>query len=142
MPDPIVISRPSSLGLRDFPHIFIPRNAIEFSRVGFKSGITTGQTFTLNRGQDVLIPVKHRGYLKQIAVGLSAYGNGQVWNLLLNGTAVRDYVSVPAPIGSPETPVDRTISLGSQQRLSLSFTNPFSTALSVTWALYGWYFPE
>src|SRR5579883_1460028 len=109
--DPIVLSRAKSLGLADFPHLFMPRNAIEFSRVGFQSGIGTGQTFTLNSGQSILIPVKHRGYLKQIAVQLSASGNGQYWNLLKNGTAIRDYTRVPTSLGAPETPVERTIEL-------------------------------
>ena len=38
MDQTLVVSRPSSLGLRDFPHIFMPPGAIPVNRVGQIAG--------------------------------------------------------------------------------------------------------
>lgn len=140
--DAILASRPSSLGLRDFPHIFMPPGAIPFSRVGFKSGIAPAGTFNLLVGQQILIPVQQVGWLTQIAISLASYGEGQTWSLLQNGVPLRDYTNVPAPIGAPETPVTRHIQLFPQQPVSLSFFNGGAVNLSVAWSMYGWYYPQ
>lgn len=139
MAETLVVSRPSSLGLRDYPHVFMPPKAIPVSRVGFQT-IAAGDSYTLTVGQQILIPVQHLGWIRQIAVSLSAYGGGQVWSLLQAGTPIRDYLNVPASLGAPETPVERHIALFPQQPLSLTFKNGGGGEISVSWSLYGWYY--
>jgi hypothetical protein len=142
-PSIVALTRASSLGLRDFPHVFPPPGATFFSRVGFQGGILPGQKFSLSIPQQILMPAQQEGWLSQIAVGLASYGNGQNWSLTQNGVPVRDYTAVPVPIGAPETPVIRHIRLFPQQPVSLTFVNPAAAGqpnLSVSWSLYGWYY--
>lgn len=141
--DPLVITRPSSLNLRDYPHIFMPPKAIPVNRVGFAM-IAPGATFVLapDLSNQILIPVLQKGWLTQLAVYLGSYGSGQVWSLTQNGIAMRDYTKVPVGIGAPETPVTRQIELFPQQPLALIFFNGSGQPLSASWSMYGWYYPQ
>lgn len=147
MDQAIVISRPSSLGLADYPHIFMPRNATTFSRIGPPLGlqVPVNSTFTLavDLSNQILIPINQEGWITQLAVFLGTYGNGQTWSLTQSGAPMRDYTSIPFPLGALETPAKRHIRLPAGQTVAITFTNPAAAPgpLSIGYSLYGWYYP-
>lgn len=141
--EPITISRPSSLSLRDYPHVFMPPKATPVNRVGFINAIAPGATAGLqaNQANQILIPNLQEGWISQLAVALGTYGSGQTWTILQSGQGMRDYTNIPAPLGAVETPVVRAIALLPNQPLVLTFHNGGATPLSVHWSMYGWYYP-
>lgn len=137
----VPISRPSSLGLRNYPHVYPPPGFTPFNRVGSETVAVNG-SYTLNAGQQILIPTNQKGWITQIAIFLGSYGNGQTWTLFIGGTAVRDYTNVPTPLGAVETPVVRHIELLPGQSVGLSFSNKGTTNLAARWMIYGWYYNQ
>jgi len=135
------------LGLGDFRHIFMPRNAIPFQRVGPPLGATValGATFTAasDLSNQINIPSKCEGWIVQLGVLLGTYGNGQTWSITADGAPIRDYTSVPFPVGALETPVARAIKINAGQVISINFFNPGGAPgpLSFGYSMYGWYYP-
>jgi len=139
---------PSALGIGDYPHIWQPPKSIPFNRVGSKQNILSGATFgiaPLAPGQQnqILIPLGQKGWLTQIGVFLSTFGDGQTWSLTQSGKALRDYTNVTVPLGSLATPLIRSIELFPNQPIVLSFFNgSASLPLTVGWSMYGWFYPQ
>lgn len=138
----ILVSRPSSLSLRDYPHVLPPPKSIPFNRVGFET-IDPGESFDVapDRQNIIKIPVLQKGWISQLAVYLASYGAGQTWSLTENGVAKRDYTNVKVPLGAVETPVIRHIELSPNQAVALTFFNGSGEPLSFGWSMYGWYYP-
>lgn len=137
----VIVPRVSALGLRDYPHEFMPPGSDEIFQAGLQS-VGAGQTYTFGSGQTIIIPNQKIGWLKEIAVQLSAFGGntGISWSLLVGGVPLRNYTNVPVPVGALGTPLRRNIKLPPLQPVQLQFKNTGGAAVTAQWSLYGWYY--
>lgn len=138
------ISRPSSLGLRDYAHVFPPPDAVPFDRGGQIINLAPGATGVITPDAIVDIPVQNIGVISQVAVLLSTYGAtpGPTWSLLQGGSAMRDYTNRRFPLGALETPAIRHIKVLPRQPITIQFVNGGAVALTCAWIMYGWYYPS
>lgn len=137
----IAVPRVGALSLRDYPHEFMPPMSDEIFQADLHI-VGAGTTYTFNAGQTIVIPNQKIGWLKEIAVQLSAFGGatGVSWSLLINGVPLRNYTNIPVPIGALGTPLRRSIKLPPLQPVQLQFKNTGGAPVTAQWSLYGWYY--
>lgn len=127
------------MDFRDYPWIWPPK---DFSPLDLNGSVAVAPGATVLAFPAYTIPVLQEGWINQAGIELSSYAAGTSYQLLMAGSAIRNYERITVPLGAPNTPASLYIKLLPNQPFALRITNGGAAILAARWRFYGWYYPQ
>ncbi len=125
--------------IQDYPWVWPPK---DFEPLDLNGSLAVPAGSSALAFTPYTIPLLQEGWITQAGIELSSYAAGTYFQLLQNGSPIRNYERITVPLGAPNTPAMLYIKLKPNQPFALNIVNAGVAVLAARWRFYGWYYAQ